>query len=88
MTYPPRARSIPGLTHSPWPNKGLPTCREGGCRMAKKRKKKAKKRARKRGGTLSDALRIVREKKAVRGLASEKYHVLTSVEGMLRKVGA
>lgn len=77
-----------GLTHSPWPNMGLTTPQEGRSKVAKRKKKSPKKRSAKRLGTLSDALAIVRAKKAVRGLPLDKYHVLTSVEGMLRKVGA
>lgn len=57
--------------------------------MAKKKKKKGakKSRARSRAPTLKDALAAVRAKK-LNEKDDGKYHMLTSVEGTLRKLGA
>lgn len=44
------------------------------------------KKARSRVGGLPEALRIVREAKSKRGVEQTRYNMLTSCEGMLRKM--
>lgn len=57
--------------------------------MAKKRrKKKAVRRAAPRTPTLGDAMRAVQAFKSRKGLTDEQWHMLSTVEGSLRKLGA